>query len=263
MMRRTDSNTAVRVLVTMAAVLLLGGCATKSDIRDLRTEIQGLAARQDSLMAELNSAMLSAQDTIRGQSAQLFDFRGEIFRRLREIAQGLDRVEALTGENQRGIAGVRDQMANLRRGAATPPPVETEAEGAVAPTVGAAGGDAQGIFNAAVSQFNRGQLSTARTAFEQFLQGSPSHALAPDAHFFLADILVQEDRPEDALEAFQEIAELFPTAAKVPDALYRIALLQIELDRESDARATLERIVNTYPGTGVAMLATEKLRELG
>ena len=45
----------------------------------------------------------------------------------------------------------------------------------------------------------------------------------------LADILVQENRLEDALSGFQDIAQLFPTAAKVPDSLYRVALIQIEL----------------------------------
>jgi len=261
-MTMRKESTAVRVLLTAAAVLMLGGCATKGDLRNVQLEIRALAARQDSLMAELRRETLSTQDSVRGQSLQLFDFRGEIFRQLREINDGIARVEALSGENQRGIAGIRDQMANLRRLPAAQPPVEGEAvegqpSGEVLP-----GGDADGIYNAAVGHFNRGSLTTARTAFQQFLQAFPSHRLAPDAHFFLADILVQEDRIEDALEAFQEIPTLFPTASKVPDAMYRVALLHIELGQDDEARATLERIVNTYPETGVAMLAGEKLREI-
>ena len=73
---------------------------------------------------------------------------------------------------------------------------------------------------------------------------------------------MQENRLDDALEAFRRIPETFPTATKVPEAMYRVAQLQIELGKVSDARATLERIVNTYPGTGVAVLAAEKLREI-
>ena len=79
----------------------------------------------------------------------------------------------------------------------------------------------------------------------------------------LADILEQQDRPEDALEAFLEVQRLFPAHAKVPEALYRIAELQIELDDADAARLTLERIVNTYPGTMMAMLARDKLEEIG
>ena len=266
-MNRTDRSTAARLLLSAAAVVLLGGCATKGDLRSLQLEIRALAARQDSLMFQMRRDMLQTQDTLRGQSLQLFDFRGEIFRQLRDISDGLSRLEALTGENQRGISSVRDQLANIRRAPATSAgmPEGTDRVGLTAPGAGSpdAAGDAQGLFNAAVGQFNRGSLPTARVAFQQFLQAYPGHALEPDAHYFLAHILVQENRIEDALEAFQRIPETFPTAAKVPDAMYRAALLQIELGDTSDARATLERIVNTYPGTGVAVLAAEKLREIG
>jgi tol-pal system protein YbgF len=257
-MRRTTPTAAASVLAATAAALTVAGCATKSDVRDLQDELRALAARQDSLMGELRRATLQTQDTIRGQSLQLFDFRGEIFRQLREIQDGLDRVEALAGENQRGIVGVRDQLANLRR-------MPTVAPGGGSEGVGepiAGGGDAAEVFNAGVEALRRQSLTTARAAFESFLETYPTHELAPDAHFYLADILEQEGHTDEALAAFQEIPALFPTASRVPDALYRSALLQIERGETSAARAILERIVNTYPGTGAATLAEDRLREI-
>lgn len=241
----------------MAAALMVAGCATKGDMRNLQRELRTLAQRQDSLMAQLRAEARSTQDTVRQQSDQLFDFRGDISRQLRSINEGLARLEALAGENQRGIAGIRDQLANVRRGGAAPAPAEGEA---VVP--GVAGGQAEETFNAGVRQFNRGSLTAARTAFDSFVQAHPTHALAPDAHYYLADILVQENRLEDAIEAFGEIPELFPTADKVPDAIYRIGLIQAEMGNTSEAQATLERVVNTYPNSSVATLAAEKLREL-
>lgn len=253
-------SAAARAVLTAIAVASLGGCATKGDLRNLRVEIRALSVRQDSLLALLRRETLQTQDTVREQARSLFDFRGEITRQLREINDGLTRLEAMVGENQRGIVGMRDQMANLRR----TPGTQTQVEGAPPGGEEAAGvgSDAESIYNAAVAQFNRGSLATARTAFQQFLQAFPTHRLAPDAHFYLADILVQLDRAEDALDAFLEIPQLFPTAAKVPDAMYRAALLQIDLGRTAEARATLERVVNTYPASGVATLARDKLREI-
>lgn len=258
-MRRIDRSAAARVLVATAAVML-GGCATKSDIRDLQSEIRALAARQDSLVSQLRMETRSTQDTLREQSDQLFDFRGQVFQQLRQIAESLSRMEALVGENQRGIASVRDQLVNLRRPPAGAPGGGTTLTGE--PQGTGTGGDPEAIYNAAMSQYQREQLATARTALQQFLDAFPNHRLAPDAHFYLADIMARNDRSEDALEAFLEIQELFPTAEKVPDALYRAALLQIELDRMDDAEATLERIVNTYGGTVVADVAREKLDEI-
>ena len=257
-MRRSLPSAVARALTTTAAVLLVAGCATKGDVRDLRDEIRALASRQDSLMGELRRATLQTQDTIRGQSLQLFDFRGELFRQLREIQEGLDRVEALAGENQRGIMGVRDQMANLRR--STAGGMEAAAPGGGEGAAG--GGDATSLFNAGVEQLNRQSWTTARSAFEAFLQTYPTHELAPDAHFHRAHILELEGRTEDAFAAFQEIPRLFPAAPRVPEALYRIALLQIERGERDAAIATLQRVVNTYPGTDAASLAEDKLREI-
>jgi tol-pal system protein YbgF len=254
-----------------ALALVFAGCATKGDVRtlqtELREEIAALGARQDSLLAELRFLNSSTQDTLRTQSDQLFDFRGQITRQLQSLSDGMARLEALSGENQRGIAAVRDQLANLRRlptGPTQPPPmVDSTQTAATNPeTVAGAGGNAEQLYGIAREQHLRGSFGTAQRAYEQFLEEYPTHALAPDVHFFLADILTQLDRPEDALDAFQEILTLYPTASKVPDALYRIAVLQREAGDEDGARATLERIINTYPEATIAMVARDMLAEL-
>ncbi len=250
-----------RAVAALILALPLAGCATKHDIRDLHDQMVELAARQDSLVRELKRQARVTQDTLRTQSDQLFDFRGDVSRQLRSIAETLTTLEALAGENQRGIAGIRDQLANMRRlpaggaaGAPNPQP------GEAAPVEGA--GDAEALYNAAIEQFNRGSLATARQGFRQFVDAHPNHALAPDAYFYLADILAQDGKLDDALQAFQAIGERFPESPRVPDALYRIALIRIEQGKTDEARAVLERIRNTYPDSGAAMLARDKLAEI-
>jgi tol-pal system protein YbgF len=261
-MRHGDRFAAARVLGTLAAVLAVAGCATKGDMRGVQLELRALAARQDSLMNELRRETRSTQDTVRQQADQIFDFRGQLSQELHSISETLVRLEALAGENQRNIAGVRDQLANLRRGSVGAMP--NAGGGVEAPeTRTGNAGDARAMFDAGVSQFNRGTLAAASQAFESFLQSYPTHELAPDAHFYLADILYQQNRLQDALDAFGEIPELFPTAAKVPEALYRMGLIQNEQGNTSEARATLQRVVNSYPDSEAATLAAAKLREIG
>ena len=181
------TRSAARVLLTMAAVAVLGGCATKGDLRDLQTEIRSLAMRQDSLIAELRRETMSTQDTLRETTDQLFNFRGDISRQLREISQSLATLEALVGENQRALVGVRDQLANMRRapgGGGAVDPMAGGGDPMSGPREAGEGtlaGGAEQTYNAAVSQFNRGSLSTARLAFQQFLEAYPNHRLAPDA----------------------------------------------------------------------------------
>jgi tol-pal system protein YbgF len=254
---------AAAALVVAAA---LSACATKSDVRTIQDELRSLAARQDALIAQLTLEARSTQDTLRTQSDQIFDFRGDIARQLQALTQSMTRMEAVVGETQRGMVSVRDQLANQRRGTDGGAPLPGDAAAGGQPgveTVAGAGGNAEQTYAAAMQQYQRGSLNTAQRAFTQFLQEFPSHALAADAQFFMADILVQQDRAEDALAGFLQVQTLYPTAARVPDALYRAAVLQREMDRDDDARATLQRIVNTYPDAPIAMLARDLLAEIG
>ncbi|HIA99955.1 MAG TPA: tol-pal system protein YbgF [Gemmatimonadetes bacterium] len=178
---------------------------------------------------------------------------------MREIGEGLATLEVLAGENQRAIMGIRRQVTNLRSGSVTATSTVLDSTGMLRGVVG----DADQLYRTAAEQFGRGSLNTARMAFQQFVQSYPNHALAPEAHFSLADILYQQEDFDAALEAFREIQSRFPTAAKVPDALYRIALIQIEMEEIESAIDTLERITNTYPGSVIAEIAADKLEEIG
>lgn len=260
-------TTAVRIFAMLAVAVVSGGCAMKGDIRVLQDELRLISARQDSLMSEIRAETRQTQDTLRTQGDQMFDLRGDLNRQLQQISQTLVRLEAIAGENQRGLTSVRDQLANLRRLPNPTPPVtmrsdSTAAGGGNESLIGGAGNPDQ-LWGVAQDQLGRGSLSSATRAFEQFIAEHPNDERVSDAHFYLADILTQQERPEDALEAFQQIQELYPTAARVPDALYRIATLQVELGNEDDAKATLERIMNTYPDQMVAMLARDMLRDIG
>lgn len=256
MIRRRPRCSGARAAAALVAAVALGACATKSDVRLLQDELRALAARQDSLITELRRETRSTQDTLRTQSDQLFDFRGDIARQLQALAQGQLRLEALVGE----------VLASARRGTvagAPPAPVAAGGTGPGPETVAGAGGGAEETYRVAREQHQRGSLGTAQRAYTQFLRDHPNHALAPDAQFFLADVLEQQDRREEALAAFLQVQALYPTAARVPDALYRAAVLQRELGRPQEARVTLERIINTYPDASIATMARDLLAEIG
>lgn len=264
-MKRTKRPAAARAFLAVAAVIALGGCAMKSDVRDLQDEVRTLSVKQDSLMTELRMAMRLTQDTLRTQSGQMFDLRGEVTNLLRDIRNELNELRAVTGENQRGIAGLRDQLANTRAASGGGGPGPRGGGDPADETVAGMGdgANANQLWETATGQLTRGSLTTAERAFQQFLRDHPNDPRAPDAHFFLADILAQQDRPEDAIAAFAEIHELFPSSPRVPDALYRVAVLQIEAGELDEARSTLERIINTYPGSAIALIARDKLEEIG
>lgn len=261
-MPRIQIASAGRALILLAASVSVAGCATKRDVRDLQDAVDRVVASQEGLQEELRRQGSVTQDTLRNTARELVDIRGDILQRLNRIEAQLETLEELTGQNSLILASIRDQMDRLRRVGGGAPAAGGD-PGAGMGQESAGTGEADATYNAAVRQFNRGSLSAARAAFQQFLTAYPNDELAPRAQYYLADIQVQEGDLEGAIQAFSEIPELYPADAKVPDALYRIGLLHIELGNTGQARAILQRVVNTYPDDPVAALAQERLAELG
>ena len=254
-------------LILSLVGLTLSGCATKKDLRDLQDSVSDLAARQDAALAELQGLNMAVQDTLRGQSDALFESRGEILRRLRVIEQQLITLEELTGQNLRALATLRDLLEGRRAPGLAPMQTDTEPGQVLnpqfAPGPPTTGSEAAlETFNAGVEAFNRGSITTARRAFQQLLQDHPNDPLASEARYYLADLLYQENRLDEAIQSFLSVRELYPTARKVPDALYRVGVIYIEQDKLADARQYLQLVIDSYPDTDAAVLARERLAEI-
>jgi len=255
-----------RWLVLAALGLTLSGCATKGDLRDLRTEIRTLTAEQRQALEQLSGMNLAVQDTLRGQSDQLYESRGDIVRLLRQLEQDIQSLEVLVGQNQRALAAIRallesqgTEAVNPTRSGRQPGQIVDSQLSRTAPRTSTA----VEMYNVAATNFNRGSLNTARRAFQQFLQDYPNDELAPDAHYFLADILYQEDRHQEAIQAWLEIRSRFPTADRVPSALYRVGTTYIDMEELDDARVYLQLVVDSYPDTDAASSAQDRLDQIG
>ena len=267
-MRHLKPSTAGRATVLLAAVLSLSSCATKRDVRDLQaelaTELRRIAAAQDSLRVVIVQQSLQTQDTLRNASRELGDIRGDVLNQLTRISRQLDQIGELAGQNSLNIASLRDQMQTSRSMGAASGSGQPEGDfGTPTGAMSQGTGAADASYNAAVRQYNRGSLTAARAAFQQFLVAHPSSDLAPQAHYYLADVMVQEEELESAVEEFSKVFELFPSSAVVPDALYRVGLLHMELGNQDEASAFFERVVNTYPDSRVAEFARARLGEIG
>jgi tol-pal system protein YbgF len=238
------------VLSVLLLFVPLTACATKGDIRDLREELAESSARQETLLRELQRQNEAQRDSIQAISQALQSHEARIAGQFRGLEDLVLRTEELAGITQQELAAIRDRQG--RPGGADPVRMDE-----------AAGGSAEDGYGQAVALMRRGSMTAARMGFQGVIESFPNHPLAPEARYHLADILVQEDRPEEAAEAFARIAELHPEAERVPDALYRAGVIHRELGNTGEARRYLERVVNTWPESGAADLARQVLREMG
>ncbi len=246
----------VVALVTMTAGL---GCATKGDVRDLRGELDVLANRQNRALLQLEFLTEANRDSLASQSDALFQLRGDVLQELLAIQTQLVTLQELTGQSQRALTELRDRIETQRTMLQTP---VTSADSSTTDRDDRDTDGPENVFDATVRLFNRGSNNTARRGFEQFLQAYPNHELAGDANYYLSDILVQEERLEEAISGFMRIPELYPASPRVPDALYRAGILHVELDDVDEGRTLLQRVVNSYPDSNAASLAEERIRDL-
>ena len=238
----------------------------KGDVKRLQDEVAGQAARQEAQLRELSADIEALQDSLEVQSAianeMVVDTRGGIARELRDIQTQLSQLTALTGQIQRSMV-LMSQRLQAEGGGVTTSPRRANPDSLRA-LLGRGGNPAAAdeTYEAAVVQFNRGSLNTARMAFSRFLEDYPDHRLAPSAQFYLGDILFQENRLDQAIEEFLRVGQLAPTADQVPVALYRIGLIYEIQGNVETARTYLERVVNSYPDSGVADLARDLLEDI-
>ena len=255
------------VFFVTTTLLLSAGCAMKGDVRRLQDEVAGQAARQEAQLRELSADIQALQDSLEIQSAiqseMVVDTRGGIARELRDIQTQLSQLTELTGQIQRSVVLLSERLqAGGARVTTLPQRADPDSLRALLGRGGGGPGAADETYEAAVVQFNRGSLNTARMAFSRFLGDYPDHRLAPSAQFNLGDILFQENRLDEAIGEFLRVAQLYPTADQVPVALYRIGLIYVLQEDVEMARTYLERVVNTYPDSGAADLARDLLEEI-
>ncbi|TVP44323.1 MAG: outer membrane protein assembly factor BamD [Gemmatimonadales bacterium] len=237
----------IRMGVVLLLMVPLAACATKRDIRDLGLEIRAQNEAQAERIAELRAEQESLETMVRSLSSTQEERQTQLLRQLRQLQEEVTMVGELAGASQAGLAAVRDE---LTRGGT---PGRTGAGGFLDESEG--GSTVDDLYSEALTAHGRSSLAAARLGFQEIVDRYPNHQLAPDARYYLADILTRQGELDDALRGFMQVAELYPTAPRVPEALYRAGLIHRDRGDSDQARALFTRIVNTWPESEVADMA--------
>jgi tol-pal system protein YbgF len=272
----------VRRALPFVLLVLLGGCATRGDVRRLEDAVLLMRAesiRRDSThMAELRqlSTLASATNdslaTIRAQVAQI---KGDLSGELYAIAQQLVQVQELTGQSQQRLTELRTQLeARGEQIAETPAPAPggTPANPTAGtpgapvstanPTDSTAGPSADQIYQASLQQLRRGSVNTARTGFRELLRRHPQSVRAPDATYFIGESYAAE-QPDSAQRYYLQVTERYATSPRAATAFYKLGLLSENRRDVAMARTYYNRVVQGYATSDEAALARDRLRSLG
>ncbi|MEG3768702.1 tol-pal system protein YbgF [Alteromonas sp. 14N.309.X.WAT.G.H12] len=214
-----------------------------------RTEMQHrLQQHLDTMQGEI--------DELRGAVEVNTNQLEKVLERQRELYLEIDkRVEAL----KQG-SGMTNSVNTPTSGNITPTPTSTPSPSA---TSSASSQDEGEAYEAAVNLILKSrEYDKAIPAFQSFLAEFPDSGYAPNAHYWLGQLLFNKQRWSEASEQFNIVINKFSDSAKRPDALLKLGVISERQGNKTEARTLFEQVIQEYPNSSATKLAQSRLNGL-
>ncbi|MEW9798071.1 tol-pal system protein YbgF [Alteromonas sp. CYL-A6] len=204
-----------------------------------RTEMQHRLQQQlDTMQAEI--------DQIRGAVEVNTNELQKVLERQRELYLEIDkRVEAL---KQSGVM-VEQPVSG-----------QTQTSTQVTPAAPATAASESEAYDNAVNLILKSrEYDKAIPAFQSFIERFPDSEYAPNAHYWLGQLLFNKQAWDDAKVQFEVVANRFTDSSKRPDALLKLGVIAERQGNSAQARALFQQVLSEYPDSSASRLAESRL----
>jgi len=99
-------------------------------------------------------------------------------------------------------------------------------------------------------------------AFKNFNNTYPQSTYAPNAHYWLGQLLFNKGELANAEQEFTIVVEQFKDSSKRPDALLKLAMVAQQQSKSPKAINLYRQLINEYPESTSAQLAKPRLESL-
>lgn len=192
-------------------------------------------------------------DQLSGQIQALNDSLDELKARLTQMGKKVDDIQAAQTNlpsNQQAVPGQAGQPGQPGQPLAQQQP----ATPTMPPDV---------MYNNALRDFQSGKYDLATQEFQDFLKAYPTHDLAGNAQFYLAEIEYKQGNLEQAVADYDKVMEQYPDGNKTPAAQLKKGFALLDLGRTNDGTKELQSLIVRYPRSLEATQARDRLRRLG
>ena len=141
------------------------------------------------------------------------------------------------------------------------PRVAAPAEGPDDTTVAALprGDDDDELYRGAYELILAGDYDTAEAGFRDLIARFPASEHTADAHFWLGEALLAQQKPREAAEIFLAASRDYPDARKAPDTLFKLGVSLVAMKQRDVACATFSEVLQRYPQASAAL--KERVRQ--
>jgi tol-pal system protein YbgF len=254
---------AVFALLALAST----GCfASLSQLDEVNEQValnRSEAAASDSVRAvqivEVLRTLRALNDSIAALNLRITRLRAETQAEVRTMRQEVNQVLEVTGQSERRIRELRDQIDRRSQQSATTQPAGTNGD-----TTGVAetttGPDAAELLQIGRGQLTRGANSAARAALTDLLTRFPNSEYAAEAQFLLAEAHAAEGSTAAADSAYSIVVTKYPSSTRAATSLYKRGVLAQTAGRRTAARRLFNQLIDQYADSDEADLARERLR---
>ena len=99
-------------------------------------------------------------------------------------------------------------------------------------------------------------------AFQSFNKTYPQSTYAPNAHYWLGQLLFNKGELAQAEQEFNTVLEQFKDSNKRPDALLKLGMVAQQQNNSAKAVQLYRQLINEYPESTSAQLAKPRLENL-
>ncbi|MEM1181109.1 MAG: tetratricopeptide repeat protein [Acidobacteriota bacterium] len=247
------------------------GCLSASDLDGLESQMRDVQVQ----LLELKKESPRAEDLVRLEGAlddrlsSLVRSQTDLGADVDELTEQVERLQAklddtnfrlaqlaqqIAATNQE-LQAVRSEAEEARRQRPTPPPPRT------APASDSS--DPQVVYDSAYNAYVAGNLDLAILGFRQYLDDHAETALADNATYWLGECYYRQGRFRQAVERYDEVLEQFEESDRAASARLKKAYALLELGNRDAGIEELRGVACGFGGTDEALLAGQRLQELG
>ena len=243
--------------ILAGSVLVLPGCATKSDIRTLQETLTAMQVHQDSVLRNIQVQNRLMLDTLRSSMALTLDTRGQTSHRFEELSRLVDQTRQLVGEN---VAAMNALMGRID---ALESKLNSAAQAPTSPPAGSTSDqNAAQLYARGMERLNEGAYAAARTVFQGIARQYPRDPLAADAQYQLGEVYYAEQNYSSAYTAFEAVPAGWPESVRAGEALYRAGVIAQERKDTARARRYYDQVIEQYAGSDAAKAAESRRKSL-
>ena len=179
--------------------------------------------------------------------------------RMDQMGNAFQGVKESVADLTARMTKMQNQLTDLSNAVKTlsapPPPPSTSS-----PPPGVS---AQSLYESAMRDRSSGNADLAIQQFKDYLRFFAETDLAPNAQFYIGELLFFKSDYDGALEAFDAILERFPDSQKVPDTLYMKGRTLIKAGQKSAAAQEYRSLIKRFPSNELSAKARAELKSMG